>query len=133
MDAESEVGSIDTLSEAPSSHLTISSPRGQTINTLLDENLLVGVTSDSRASVEILLVCGADANIVGPNGNTLLHITAAEGHAEVASLLLRNGANVAARNDTQQTPAMLARANGYANVADLLVEHAFNIAPQQTH
>merc|ERR1712098_515100 len=53
-------------------------------------------------------------------GDTPLHNAAMKGHAEIASLLFPNGANVG--NNEGNTPLHLAIANGHENVASQLVK-----------
>jgi ankyrin repeat protein len=46
-------------------------------------------------------------------GNTALHLAAAEGHLAVVVVLMANGAQVDAKNDDKCTPMMNAALNGH--------------------
>ena len=50
-------------------------------------------------------------------GETPLHLAAAKGHVPVVELLIKNGANVNAKDADGGTPLHSAAANGYAHLA----------------
>jgi len=52
--------------------------------------------------------------------NTLLHVAAANGHGEVANLLLQAGASVNVHNNDNKTPVDLARQHGHESLAQRL-------------
>jgi ankyrin repeat protein len=63
-------------------------------------------------------------NVVQQRGFTPLHEAALRGHAELVRLLLAHGADPAARNEDERTPADLARERGLAAIASLLAGDA---------
>lgn len=54
------------------------------------------------------------------NGRTALHVAAAAGFDEIASMLVGRGANIRIRDRAGNTPAALALAEGHARVAKLI-------------
>jgi hypothetical protein len=60
----------------------------------------------------VLIEAGADVNKQCEHGRTALHMAAAWGHADVAQLLLENGADPMIADDEGMTPPNVAR-NGY--------------------
>ena len=66
---------------------------------------------------------GWDMNTVGrkdAKANTLLHVAAANGDAEIVNLLLQAGAAVTAQNNDNNTPVDLARQHGHESLAQRL-------------
>lgn len=66
---------------------------------------------------------GWDMNTVGRedgNDNTLLHVAAANGDAQIANLLLEAGASVTAKNNHNKTPVDLAHEHGHESLAQRL-------------
>lgn len=55
------------------------------------------------------------------SGNTLLHISAQNGHKRVAKLLLRNGAEINSQNFHGQTVLHFAFAYGFTDLGEYLV------------
>ena len=73
------------------------------------------------AFVELLLAHGAAVNARGgEKANVPLMLAARNGHAAVAAVLLRHGADVAARDNERMTALAQARALGRDEVVDLL-------------
>ena len=69
----------------------------------------------------VLIEAGADVNKPCEHGRTALHMAAAWGHADVAELLLENGADPTIVDEEGLTPPMVAR-HGYSSN---------NVAPEQ--
>ncbi|KAL5009533.1 hypothetical protein ScPMuIL_011838 [Solemya velum] len=63
------------------------------------------------------------------NSNTALHLSALYGHAKVASVLIAEGADVAARNQSLWTPLDCAAAKGWAKTAEVLLNSDAPIDP----
>lgn len=57
------------------------------------------VECGNKECVNMLIEKGADVNIVDKNGNNGLHIAAKLGFFNIASLLLKNGANFNSSNN----------------------------------
>lgn len=75
--------------------------------------------------VEVLLEAGADTEIGGEDGYKPLHYACAGGHAEVARLLLRGGAQHAAlgvRALPDTSPLLLARLGASGRVGNTIVK-----------
>ena len=70
--------------------------------------------------LETLLEAGADVQAPTGKGNTPLHIAAFRGHVNAVRLLLRHGADRAARNPGGETAADLARRYGQDEVVRVL-------------
>lgn len=68
------------------------------------------------------LDAGVPAGLTNAAGDSLLMLSAYNGHAEVVSDLIRRGAAVDALNDHGQTPLAGAVFKGYSNVCRVLVE-----------
>jgi ankyrin repeat protein len=62
----------------------------------------------------VLIEAGADVNRRCEHGRTALHMAAAWGHADVAKMLLENGADPTIVDEVGMTPPMVAR-NGYGS------------------
>ena len=62
-----------------------------------------------------LLQRGADVKAAAPEGATALHFAVDADNVEIASLLIRSGANVTAANRYGVTPLSLACTNGNAS------------------
>ncbi len=71
---------------------------------------------------------GLDPENEKNNGNTPIHIAAAEGHVEtVRHLISKHSGDIDSTNNENNTPLMLAVLNGHAHVFDMLVKE-FNIS-----
>merc|ERR1711865_1055322 len=94
-----------------------------------------GTTEDQMASaaeiLRLVLVQGGNSNVVGPNGQTPLHLAADAGMIDVVELLLINdGVKKAQTEDKDgKTPIDLARAREYDDVTELL--HGFLWSPKK--
>jgi ankyrin repeat protein len=73
--------------------------------------------------VRLLIERGANINATGNRVDTALHYAAQEGHAEVAALLLREGAHANSRADGDITPLMLACVTGNLGMVKMLYQH----------
>ncbi|CAI7894107.1 unnamed protein product, partial [Closterium sp. NIES-54] len=60
---------------------------------------------------------GADAGVADDEGRTALHMAAANGHTEIARLLIQRGAPVNAVNRQGNTPLHWAAVNGRDSVS----------------
>jgi cytohesin len=95
---------------------------------LLDVLLFSAViTGDLDEVKQIVIDCGVNPNIKGPNPNPLgftpLHYAAMYGRHEIAELLLERGADPNIQDNDGDTPLHLAAANGYSEIVKLLLEH----------
>lgn len=70
----------------------------------LDNLLAYSVISNRRDWVKGVLSCGANVNSRLEHGYTSLHEAYEQGHKEIASFLIENGASVAIKNSWGQTP-----------------------------
>jgi hypothetical protein len=67
------------------------------------------------------------------NGNTPLHSAAANGHIEIARLLLQNGADVNAKENDGYTPLHYAAFQGHVDILHLLVENGADLEAQNKY
>ncbi|KAK8074521.1 ankyrin repeat protein [Apiospora hydei] len=66
-------------------------------------------------------------NVKDSTGQTSLHLASAEGHKEVAKLLIEKGADVKAAANDGWTPLHWASSRGYEEVATLLIEKGADV------
>jgi ankyrin len=64
------------------------------------------------------------------NGYAPLHLAASGGHADIATLLLNNGANANCRSKNGLAPMHLCAQEDKVNVAEILEQHGAEIDPQ---
>ena len=84
--------------------------------------LLVASRTGSAAVVDKLLDAGAPIGAATSTGETALHLAAAAGSSETASVLVSHGANLDAVELTKgQTPLMFAAAYGRVDVVEVLL------------
>ena len=62
------------------------------------------------------------------NGETALHIAAAQGHEEIVSYLLARGADPYIRNHDGILPKRLSQEFGHDDITNLLQEHTIRVA-----
>jgi ankyrin repeat protein len=67
------------------------------------------------------------------SGSTTLHFAAANGHVEIARLLIQNGAEVNVRSNYGNTPLHLAAIRGQVDVLHLLVENDADLEAQNNY
>lgn len=81
--------------------------------------LILASTAGDIATVRLLIEHDAKVNEADVMGFTALHAAAMDGHSEIVSLLIKNGANpkLIAAGDT---PASLAERNGHNQIAAML-------------
>lgn len=88
---------------------------------------------DNILLLETLLEQGADPNECESDGGTALHISAFNGNAEAAGLLLKYGAQIDAKNDNGVTPLFYnclgysANPAGAFETAKLLIKHGADV------
>ncbi|XP_048214551.1 alanine aminotransferase 1 isoform X2 [Perognathus longimembris pacificus] len=111
----------------------------QTLDCLETAMANCGITQDSieeaRAVPELhmlddlqsLLHAGADLNNPLDNGATLLHIAAANGFSEAATLLLEHGASLSAKDRDGWQPLHAAAYWGQVHLVELLVAHGADL------
>ena len=86
-----------------------------------DTALMFAATIGEVHNVKLLLRKGADANLVNMScGQSALHIAAANGHREIASLLVCHGCELSAKDLNDLTPAICAYSNGHRKLGSIL-------------
>lgn len=97
---------------------------------LLDASDLVGATAlhsaawgGHRAAVELLLRCGANANLADCTGTTPLHLAVAGGQADIVREILDKGADPNAAESSGITPLEIADHKANTRIIRLLIEH----------
>lgn len=85
--------------------------------------LHLAVHPSSNESLTYLLELNANPNVFDARGETPLHISAQRGCITAIPILLRYGASLKLKNDSQQTPAMAASHWGYDACADMLLDY----------
>ncbi|KAL4656976.1 unconventional myosin-XVI isoform X1 [Arapaima gigas] len=78
--------------------------------------------STMLSDVQYLLDTGKSVNQCNEEGVTFLHIACARGYSEVVSLLMKNGANPQAADNTCWTPLHLAAKYGQASIVHQLLQ-----------
>jgi len=66
-------------------------------------------------------------------GETPLHLNSRSGYVDVARILIKHGADVAARDEDGWTPLHQASEWGHVDVAQLLIEHGADAAAKDNH
>jgi len=99
--------------------------RGASIEAVCENPMAVrpahaAATGRHHGLVAALLDRGADVNGKQSGGWTLLHHAAQQDDREFAEALLARGADAAAKNDRDQTPADVARGTGHEELAEIL-------------
>ncbi len=61
-----------------------------------------------------------NVNFRGPDGNTILHLSANAGNLPVVQALIGKGADINVQNEAGLTPLQIAVRKGYPAIADLL-------------
>lgn len=74
------------------------------------------VKPDAEATVQALLEASADANLAGPHRRAPLHVACAGGSLALIELLVAAGADLDARDEAGQTPALVAKAHAHQEV-----------------
>lgn len=95
--------------------------------------LMDAVLSDDLAEVQACLTRGADANGVGRQGRTGLHVAATFGNHAIARLLIAAGADVDARDDGRWTPLHFAARAQDVALAEVLVAAGAHVDAQNEH
>jgi hypothetical protein len=88
-----------------------------------DMSIHLSVKAGSIARVKQHLAAGTDVNAKDKRGRTPLHYAAANGHKEIAELLITKGADVNAKDDDGSTSLDRAIQNNQTETADLLRKH----------
>ncbi|OCT62810.1 protein phosphatase 1 regulatory inhibitor subunit 16B [Xenopus laevis] len=78
--------------------------------------------------IRALVATGQDLNRTDNQGATLLHIAASRGFAEVAEMLLENGAHIDVRDPDEWEPLHAAVFWGQIYVAEVLVSHSASLS-----
>src|SRR5579862_7018293 len=60
-------------------------------------------------------------------GMTALHVAASKGHTEIVELLLANGSDIEAKEETGRTPLHTAAFRGHATVVEVLIAKGANV------
>ena len=76
--------------------------------------------------VRVLLECGADKNMAGPDRKTAIALAAERGHVECVRVLLESKAAIELVDKRKRTPLLLAMRAGRAVEASLLLSHGAN-------
>ncbi len=113
---------------AMSTRLDDIATKSQSIVTISQEELnerLFGATIGGRARDVIkFLTVGANINAKNIYGDTPIHIAALLGHANIAAILLEDGADITMKNNNNQTVAEAAKEHGNDALANLLEKYA---------
>jgi len=92
------------------------------------ENISLGsIVADNKGEqliekVKKALAAGADVNDDSRNGHRPLQIALADGHTEIARLLIEHGADLYFRDRSGKTPLQVAINHGQFQIADLLIK-----------
>lgn len=89
--------------------------------------LFSAVSSNYEYIVKILIKCGSNVNIQGPEGRTAAMTAALHGHARILRLLLESGAKIDAMNSEKLTALDMACQRCNVEVVRLLLEEGAKI------
>ncbi len=101
-----------------------------------EKSLIEAVEKGDIEQLKLLISEGADVNNVkDPNGLTLLHLAAKQGHADITALLINKRAVVNARDEHtySKTPLHWAALKGHAAVAELLIARGADVSIRGTY
>jgi hypothetical protein len=90
---------------------------------LWGEYMIDGARYGDVADVKEALQNSANVDAVDSSGRSALHMAAANGHHEVAHVLLEAGANTELKNDVGSTPLHWACVSGSLPIVKLLLSH----------
>ncbi|KAM7189741.1 Ankyrin repeat-containing domain protein, partial [Rhypophila sp. PSN 637] len=90
-------------------------------DTLGYNSLMYAAKNGVLEIVDVLLEIG-DVNTVWKDGYTALHLAVSNGHAKVAALLIKRGANLQAKTSDGYTPLHIACERGFLSIAKICVE-----------
>jgi len=97
-------------------------------NSASNGSLLIFASKIGSSDVaNLLVVCGADINAQGGNGETALLETLKTGNWETAKLLIANGADVKMQNSSGESALIVAAQNNSITLINLLLEKGANI------
>ncbi|CAI5474493.1 unnamed protein product [Closterium sp. Yama58-4] len=99
----------------------------------LADLLIQGARYGDMEDVAAALDGGADAGLADDEGRTALHMAAANGHTEIARLLIQRGAPVNAVNRQGNTPLHWAAVNGRDSMVHLLIAAGANPSALNSH
>jgi RNA polymerase primary sigma factor len=83
----------------------------------------LALSTGVKASVQVFLRMGGDANATDAEGRTMLSLAASKGHIEICKLLLKAGADPGVKGSEGKTAMQLAIQSGHTEIASLLQEH----------
>ena len=96
-------------------------------NTPLLECQHLELHSENLEIIELLIENGADLDVVGHHGETILHKVINNGNLKTAELLLNSGANIEATSSQGNTPLWAAAWHGNVDAVRLLISLDANI------
>ena len=96
-------------------------------NTPLLECQHLELHSENLEIIELLIENGADLDVVGHHGETILHKVINNGNLKTAELLLNSGANIEATSSQGNTPLWTAAWHGNVDAVRLLISLDANI------
>ncbi len=92
-------------------------------------NLYRAVHADDIDQIERNLFWGADANLIGPDGDYPIHVAAQRGNRAIVQVLLKNSAKINSLNSKGMTPLYAAIMHGRVQTAELLIKHKATFSP----
>ena len=97
-------------------------------STLHASTFLSSVENSEIQQVRAALEAGQDVNFFDPSNGTALHLAAKQGNADIAELLLDNGADTSIQTKKGgKSPLHLAAQSGHVEIVSLLIDRGANI------
>lgn len=119
---------------APTPKQALETPEPKTAGkTSLDESEISAAWEGKLENVKSFVDGGGNINATGPNGNTLLNLSAVTGKKEVVSYLITQGADLEIRNNEKNTALFNAAFFGHPEIVKQLIAKGTDVNARNKH